>query len=66
MRAGKGNLFVGFHCKLPLRCHRRMDWKQEEGFFFCTKDAGMLCAPQRRGSPVGGSPTQIVVGKSGS
>jgi hypothetical protein len=28
--------------------------------------AGMLCAPQRRGSPVGGSPTQIVVGKSGS
>ena len=27
---------------------------------------GMLCAPQRRGSPVGGSPTQIVVGKSGS
>jgi len=28
--------------------------------------AGMSCAPQRRGSPVGGSPTQIVVGKSGS
>jgi hypothetical protein len=28
--------------------------------------AVMLCAPQRRGSPVGGSPTQIVVGKSGS
>jgi hypothetical protein len=30
------------------------------------QNAGMLCAPQRRGSPVGGSPTQIVVGKSGS
>ena len=30
------------------------------------RNAGMLCAPQRRGSPVGGSPTQIVVGKSGS
>jgi hypothetical protein len=29
-------------------------------------EAGMLCAPQRRGSPVGGSPTQTVVGKSGS
>jgi aspartate carbamoyltransferase regulatory subunit len=28
--------------------------------------AAMLCAPQRRGSPVGGSPTQIVVGKSDS
>ena len=28
--------------------------------------ARMSCAPQRRGSPVGESPTQIVVGKSGS
>jgi hypothetical protein len=32
----------------------------------CALKAGMLRAPQRRGSPVGGSPTQIVVGKSGS
>ena len=30
------------------------------------QDVGLLRAPQRRGSPVGGSPTQIVVGKSGS
>ena len=31
-----------------------------------TFEAGMCSAPQERRSPVGGSPTQIVVGKSGS
>ncbi|MGB9487883.1 MAG: hypothetical protein WCD04_17455 [Terriglobia bacterium] len=38
MRAGKGNLFVGFHRKLPRRggsaVHRSVDWKQEKGLFF--------------------------------
>ena len=46
MRAGKGNLFVSFHCKLPRRggsaVHHRFDWKQEREFFFCTNYAGML------------------------
>jgi len=48
--------------------------RNEPGMLLKTKDrcrkrwneAGMLCAPQQRGSPVGGSPTQILVGKSGS
>ena len=44
MRAGKGNLFVGFHCKLPRRggsaVHRRVDWKQEEEFFFLLERSG--------------------------
>ena len=31
-----------------------------------TSEARMCSAPQERRSPVGGSPTQIVVGKSGS
>ena len=41
-------------------------WNVIENKDSYTLEAGMLCAPQRRGSPVGGSPTQIVVGKSGS
>jgi len=45
MRAGKDNLFVGFRCKLPRRgglaVDRRVDWKQEKEFFFCTSNAGM-------------------------
>ena len=39
MQAGKGNLFVGSHCKPPRRggsaVHRTVDWKQEKEFFFC-------------------------------
>ena len=41
-------------------------WNVIENKDSYTLEAGMLGAPQRRGSPVGGSPTQIVVGKSGS
>jgi hypothetical protein len=41
IRAGKGNLFVGFCCRLPSRGHRRVDWKHEKEFFFCTNHAGM-------------------------
>jgi hypothetical protein len=52
MRAEKGNLFVGFHCKLPRRggsaVHRRAGWKQEREFFFCTNDAGMLLKTKDR------------------
>jgi len=52
MRAGKGNLFVGFHCKLPRRggsaVHRRVDWKQEKEFFFCMSNAGMLLKTKDR------------------
>jgi hypothetical protein len=52
VRAGKGNLFVGFHCKLPRRggsdVHRKVDWKQEKEFFFCRSDAGMLLKTKDR------------------
>jgi len=41
-------------------------WNVIENKCTYVRNPGMLCAPQRRGSPVGGSPTQIVVGKSGS
>ena len=44
MRAGKGNLFAGSHCKLPRRggsaVHRTVDWKQEERILFLNEQCG--------------------------
>ena len=44
MLAGKDNLFVGVHCKLPRRSgsavHRRVDWKQEKEFLFLHEQRG--------------------------
>jgi hypothetical protein len=52
MRAGKGNLFAGFHCKLPRRGGSavlpRVVLKQGEEFFFYTSNAGMLLKTKDR------------------
>ena len=52
MRAGKGNLFVGPHCKPPRRggsaVHRGVGLKQENEFFFCMSNAGMLLKTKDR------------------
>jgi hypothetical protein len=75
MRAGKGNLFVGFHCKLAWldgsAVHRRMDWKQEKEFFFCTSDAGMLLKTKDHCGQCGGQAgmsliTKEIVAESGN
>jgi hypothetical protein len=52
--------------KGPVFHRSQRSWNVVENKDSYSLKAGMLCAPQRRGSPVGGSPTQIVVGKSGS
>jgi hypothetical protein len=67
MRVGKGNLFVGSHCKLPRRggsaVHRTVDWKQEKEFFFCMSNAGMLLKTKDRCGKGGGEAGMLLIAK---
>jgi len=63
MKERRGNVYENKGSRLD---NREQTGNIVENTCSYARNAGMLCAPQRRGSPVGGSPTQIVVGKSGS